>query len=64
MAYKSGADGVTKSGRTKGKNLGDTGPTVGIEGGKGKKGAKTVTSESMKKLGRNLARAQNQKRGG
>ena len=38
--------------------------SVGIEGGKGKKGAKTVTSEAMKKVGRNLARAQNQKRGG
>ena len=64
MAYKSGADGVTKTGRTKGKNLGDSGPTVGIEGGKGKSGAKTVTSESMKRMGRNLARAANQKRGG
>ena len=64
MGYKSAADGVTKTGRTKGRNLGDDGPTVGIEGGKGKKGAKTVTSEAMKKVGRNLARAQNQKRGG
>ena len=61
MAYKRGADGVTKTGKTKGKNLGDTGPTVGIQGGKGKKGASTVTSESMKKLGRNLARVANQK---
>ena len=64
MAYKSAADGVTKTGRTKGRNLGDSGPTVGIEGGKGKKGAKTVTSEAMKRVGRNLARAANQKRGG
>ena len=64
MGYKSAADGVTKTGRTKGKNLGDSGPTVGIEGGKGKKGAKTVTSAEMKKVGRNLARAANQKRGG
>ena len=31
MAYKSGADGVTKSGKTKGKNLGDSGPTAGIQ---------------------------------
>ena len=60
MAYKSGADGVTKSGKTKGKNLGDSGPTVGIQSGKGSKGASSVTSESMKKLGRNLARAKNQ----
>jgi hypothetical protein len=61
MAYKSGADGVTKKGRTKGKNLGDSGPSMGIEGGKGKKGASTVTSMEMKKVGRNMARANNQK---
>jgi hypothetical protein len=61
MAYKSGADGVTKSGKTKGKNLGDTGPNVGIQAGKGKKGATTVTGEQMRKFGRNLARANNQK---
>ena len=60
MGFKSAADGVTKTGKTKGKNLGDSGPTIGIEGGKGKKGASTVTSEAMKKVGRNLARAQNQ----
>lgn len=63
MAYKSGADGITKKGKTKGKNLGDSGPTVGIQSGKGSKGASTVTSLSMKKLGRNLARAMNQKKG-
>jgi len=50
-------------GKTKGKNLGDSGPTVGIQSGKGSKGASTVTSLSMKKLGRNLARAMNQKKG-
>ena len=61
MTYKRAADGVTKTGKTKGKNLGDTGPTVGIQSGKGKKGATTVTSEAMKKVGRNLARAANQK---
>ena len=61
MAYKRAADGVTKTGKTKGKNLGDTGPTVGVQGGKGKKGATTVTGEAMKRMGRNLARAANQK---
>lgn len=61
MAYKSAADGVTKKGRTKGKNLGDTGPTVAIQSGKGKKGASTVTSKAMKAVGRNMARANNQK---
>ena len=62
MSFKSGADGVTKTGKTKGKNLGDSGPTLSIQGGggKGKSGASTVTSEAMKKVGRNLARANNQ----
>ena len=63
MGYKSAADGITQSGRTKGKNLGDDGKRIGIEGGKGKKGASTVTSEEMKKVGRNMARANNQKKG-
>ena len=61
MAYKSGADGVTKKGKTKGKNLGDSGPSLSIQSGKGKKGASTVTSMAMKKVGRNMARANNQK---
>ena len=58
MAYKSGADGVTKSGKTKGKNLGDDGKKVGIQSGKGSKG---VSSDAMKSVGRNLARVANQK---
>jgi hypothetical protein len=61
MGYKSGADGVTQRGRTKGKNLGDTGPSIGIQSGKGKKGARTVSSASMKAVGRNMARANNQR---
>ena len=61
MTFKRAADGVTKTGKTKGKNLGDTGTTVGIQSGKGKKGATTVTSKAMKAVGRNLARAANQK---
>jgi hypothetical protein len=60
MTFKKAADGVTKTGKTKGKNLGDTGPTVAIQTGKGKKGASTVTSAAMKQMGRNLARAKNQ----
>jgi hypothetical protein len=60
MGYKSAADGVTKTGRTKGKNLGDSGPTVAIQTGKGKKGASCATSLEMKKFGRNLAKAKNQ----
>jgi hypothetical protein len=61
MGYKSGADGVTKSGRTKGKNLGDTGPTIGVENGKGSKGARSVSGNAMKAVGRNMARANNQR---
>ena len=60
MTFKKAADGITKKGKTEGKNLGDSGPTVGIQSGKGKKGASTVSSMAMKKVGRNLARAQNQ----
>ena len=60
MGYKREADGVTKKGKTKGENLGDTGPTVGVQKGKGAKGASTVTGQEMRKYGRNLARAKNQ----
>ncbi len=61
MAFTRSADGVAKKGKTKGKNLGDSGPAVGIQkGGKGK-GAKTPTGEQMRAVGRNLARANNQK---
>ena len=61
MGYKKAADGVVKKGKTEGKNLGDTGPSIGIQkGGKKKAG---VTSMAMKKVGRNLARVANQKKG-
>jgi hypothetical protein len=59
MAYTRSADGVAKKGKTKGKNLGDSGPTVGIERG-GKKSA-GVTGKAMRAVGRNMARANNQK---
>jgi hypothetical protein len=58
MGYKSAADGITKQGRTKGKNLGDSGPTVGVQKG-GKKTA-GVSNKALKSMGRNLARAKNQ----
>jgi hypothetical protein len=61
MTFKKGANGIESKGKTKGKNLGDSGPTVGIQSGKGKKSAKTVTSASMKAVGRNMARANNQR---
>ena len=64
MAYKKGADGITKTGKTKGKNLGDDGKTVGIETGPkstGSKGGKT--NVDMKKMGRGLAKVAAQKKG-
>ena len=64
MAYKKAADGITKQGKTKGKNLGDTGPSVGIQNGpkaSGSKGGKT--NADMKKMGRGLAKIAAQKKG-
>jgi hypothetical protein len=60
--YKSSADGIAKKGKTEGKNLGDSGPTAKINNG-GKKSA-GVTSMKMKQVGRNMARAMNQKSSG
>jgi hypothetical protein len=64
MGFKKGADGITKTGKTKGKNLGDSGPTVGIENGPkstGSKGGKR--NIDMKTMGRGLAKIAAQKRG-
>ena len=64
MGFRKAADGITKHGKTQGTNLGDSGPNVGITSGAKSTGkAKTVTGEEMRKVGRNLARAMNQKRG-
>ncbi len=54
MGFRKAADGVAKQGKTKGKNLGDTGPSKGVQKG-GKKSA-GVTNESLKALGRGLAK--------
>ena len=64
MAYKSAADGITKQGKTKGKNLGDTGPNVAIQKGPkhaGSKGGKK--NIDMKTMGRGLAKIAAQKKG-
>jgi hypothetical protein len=64
MSFKKGADGITKTGKTKGKNLGNDGKTVGIENGPkstGSKGGKT--NADMKKMGRGLAKVAAQKKG-
>jgi hypothetical protein len=64
MSFKSGAQGINTKGKTKGKNLGDSGPTVAIQNGKAGKGGKGgKTNEEMMKLGRNEAKVANQKRG-
>jgi hypothetical protein len=64
MGYKSAADGITKQGKTKGKNLGDSGPTVGIQKGKGEKGSGGGKRNiDMKTMGRGLAKVAAQKRG-
>ena len=62
MAFKSGAQGVNTKGKTKGKQLGIDGSKMPVDGGvaKGNK-AKSVKSIDMKKMGRNMARAMNQK---
>lgn len=62
--YKKGADGITKKGKTEGKNLGNSGPTVSIEKGPkstGSKGGKR--NIDMKTMGRGLAKVAAQKRG-
>jgi len=55
MGYKSGADGITKKGKTEGKNLGNSGPNVKVEKGPMKH---TVgkTNSNMKSMGRNMAK--------
>ena len=56
--FKKGADGIAKKGKTEGKNLGDLGPTVPGMKSKPKMGGKD--QNVMKKIGRNLAKVQNQ----
>ena len=64
MAFKKAADGIAKQGKTKGKNLGDDGPKVGIEKGPKHAGSKGGKKNSdMKTMGRNLAKIAAQKRG-
>jgi hypothetical protein len=59
--YKSGADGITKKGKTEGKNLGDSGPKVMGLKGMPKMGGKD--QNVMKQIGRGLAKVKNQKAG-
>lgn len=61
MGFRKSADGIAKKGKTVGKNYGDSGPTVGdTKGGKKTEG---VTGKAMRAVGRNMARANYQKKG-
>ena len=61
MAYTKSADGVAKKGKTDVQVFPNSGPTApNPRGGKKSSG---VTSEAMMKVGRNMARAMNQKKG-
>tara|TARA_R110000868_G_scaffold377216_1_gene642509 strand:- start:3082 stop:3279 length:198 start_codon:yes stop_codon:yes gene_type:complete len=62
MAFTKSADGVASKGKTKGKQLGISGPSVMGEKGASKKMG--VSSMAMKDMGRNLARVANQKKSG
>lgn len=62
MAYTKAADGVAKHGKTNVQVFPNSGPTApNPRGGKGKGGP---TGQQMRAVGRNMARANNQKRGG
>jgi hypothetical protein len=65
MSFKSGAQGVNTKGKTKGKNLGDSGPTVATQSAKAGKGGKGggKTDANMLSMGRGMAKVANQKRG-
>jgi len=56
--FKKDADGVAKKGKTEGKNLGDSGPSVLGMMSKPKMLGKD--QNVMKKIGRNLAKVQSQ----
>lgn len=58
MAFTKSADGIAKKGKTVGKNLGDSGPTASVLKSKPKMLGKD--QDVMKKIGRNLAKVQNQ----
>lgn len=64
MSFKKGADGIESKGKTKGKNLGDSGPVVAVQDGpkhSGSKGGKK--NIDMKTMGRGLAKIAAQKKG-
>jgi hypothetical protein len=58
MAYKSAADGVASKGKTHAKVMANDGPKVPPKTMRGSAG---VTGKAMRAVGRNMARANNQK---
>ena len=61
MGFRKAADGVAKKGKTDVQIFPNSGPTApNPRGGKKSSG---VTSEAMMKVGRNMARVANQKKG-
>ena len=62
MSFKKGANGIETKGKTKGTNLGDSGPTAPIEKGGKKTGG--ITGMKARAVGRNMARAMLQKSSG
>jgi hypothetical protein len=61
MAYTKSADGVAKKGKTNVQVMANSGPTKSTD--KGGKKASGVKSEAMMKVGRNMARVNNQSGG-
>ena len=61
MGFRKAADGITKQGKTKGKNLGDSGPTAKIENGPATRSGGGKSQMDMKKYGRGMAKVMNQK---
>lgn len=62
MAYTKAADGVAQRGKTRVTVMANDGKDIAtVRGGKGKGGP---TGQQMRAVGRNMARVNNQKRGG
>ena len=63
MAFTRSADGIAAKGKTKGKNLGDNGPTSAAVKEAKPMGNAGKSNSDMLKLGRNRAKIAAQKRG-
>jgi hypothetical protein len=64
MAFTKSADGIAKQGKTKGKNLGDSGSVIKeMMGGKPGKSGGGKRNIDMKTMGRGMAKIAAQKRG-